>query len=236
MTASSFSLLPASVLPASVLPASVLPASVLAVSMLFASVLIGCSGDDQCSEETPCTGLGETCREGECVSQSCATSASCNMEEFCSGGACVSGCAADSDCYPGDACSAGSCLPAGCRSTSLDCSFGEFCDVSTGDCYDASGYYCMGCADDWGESDCGGNGNICLPFGAAGSYCGVTCETEVDCPSGYTCIGVSDGNGNVFTHQCIAYCWLYEDERSAAGAPAPTRAPQLGECMTEVLR
>ena len=193
---------------------------------------IGCgSSDYQCSETTPCEGLGETCVEGECVSKSCASSISCSMEQYCDRGACVSGCAADTDCYPGDFCEteSASCQPTGCRSTSLDCSFGQFCDMATGDCYDASGYYCMPCEDSWGESDCGGNGNICLPWGAVGSFCGVTCEYETDCPAGYTCVGISDGNSNIITHQCIALCWIYEeDRRSAAAATAPGGGPLAG--------
>jgi hypothetical protein len=55
----------------------------------------------------------------------------------------------------------------------------------------------------------------------------VTCEVEDDCPSGFTCVGVTDGTGNLITHQCITYCWLYitdeGDARVVPGSASSTR-------------
>ena len=62
---------------------------------------------------------------------------------------------------------------------------------------------------------------MCLGFGINGSFCGVTCETESDCPSGFTCINVGDSAGNTVGSQCITYCWLYEDEATRAPSGAP---------------
>lgn len=175
-------------------------------------LLTGCTTEAECSEEKPCA-LLEQCVEGQCVERTCGSSADCGMEAWCDAGTCVAGCQQDGDCYPGDKCDPdnGACVAEGCRTTTLDCDFGQFCNQATGDCYEANGYYCRPCG---GETDCGGNGNQCLDFGAGGEFCGVTCEVESDCPAGYTCWpGASPP-------QCITYCWLYiDDRRSIESAP-----------------
>lgn len=172
--------------------------------------LLACSEPAECDASTPCTGFAQTCIEGACQSQGCATSAQCPMESHCDGQACVEGCAADSDCYPGDACDpeTGSCDPAVCRDSHLDCAFQEFCDPSSGDCYPAAGYWCRACSVD---ADCGGNGNMCLSWGDNGHYCGVSCGTDEDCPAGYTCSVIDDAAGNPLSTQCITWCWLYPE-------------------------
>ena len=188
--------------------------------MILALLLLGCDKTTaECSETIAC-GFGETCVEGQCRGQSCATSAQCGMEQYCGDdGECKNGCESDGDCYPGDICSAldQTCIAESCSDTREDCAFGEFCELYSGECYDAGGYYCKVCEDD---NDCGGNGNLCLGFGgSAYDYCGVTCSSESDCPNGYTCAGISDASGNIVTYQCITYCWLYsEDARSMAPA------------------
>lgn len=194
--------------------------------LLPALLLVGCEkkvvGD--CSEDQPCEGFA-TCVEGECILKKCSVNQDCGMEAHCADGECAEGCQVDTDCYPGDACGAeGNCVTARCRETSVDCGFGEFCDVSTGDCYQGSGVYCSTCQDD---ADCGGNGNLCLNFGANGRFCGTECQYETDCPSGFTCLGIRDEFGNIFTNQCATYCWLYTDD--PAGPPPPnTSADSLG--------
>jgi hypothetical protein len=175
-------------------------------------ILLSCEKQvGECSENVPCTGFGETCVKGKCEAQSCANNSQCGMEQYCEDGSCASGCTEDTDCYPDSFCNTEKkkCEASGCRSTTLDCDFQQFCDVSTGECYDASGYYCRECLSD---EECGGNGNTCLSWGIYGSFCGVTCETETDCPSGYNCIGLTDSSGNVVSKQCITYCWLYGED------------------------
>ena len=174
--------------------------------MMFFS-LVGCNSQElECTEEIPC-GFGETCVAGQCVGSSCATSVQCEMEEYCDKGACVDGCASDKDCYPGDHCNpeTQSCEQSACTSTQVDCDFKEYCNSITGDCVPASGFYCKECQTD---SDCGGNGNSCLDFGV-GRYCGVSCQVESDCPSGFTCLD----SPNLDQPQCITYCWLYITDR-----------------------
>jgi len=195
--------------------------------ILILPLMAGCGEKAECSEALACAGFGEVCVAGSCVVQNCATSAQCDMENHCLQGECTPGCSKDTDCYPGNICSleTSTCEQAPCRSTTLDCGFKEFCNTATGECYEANGYYCGECVDD---GDCGGNGNMCLGFGAYGDFCGVTCEVEEDCPQSFTCVGISDGNGNQITKQCITYCWLYitdDDDGAAAGGPPSGQAP-----------
>ena len=202
------------------------------MTLVLALLLVGCDKTvAECSEEIAC-GFGETCVEGTCRGQSCATSAQCEMEQFCDGdGECRTGCEDDQDCYPGDVCSVTDkvCVTESCSDTRQDCAFEQFCDLYTGECYDAGGYYCAVCQDD---GDCGGNGNICLGFGGtANDYCGVTCTTENDCPNGYTCAGVSDVSGNIVAYQCITYCWLYEESARMTGPAAAALATPADESL-----
>lgn len=199
---------------------------VLLVFTLTASMLMlsGCEkSSGECSEKAPCGGFA-TCVDGTCVAKSCSSSVDCGMESYCDIGECAPGCQSTDDCLPGDVCdAAGACIEGECRDTSLDCAFKEFCDPASGDCYEASGYYCKACQDPGPSEDCGGNGNYCLNFGANGSFCGVTCDTTSDCPSGFDCVGLSDGNGNIVTNQCLTYCWLYITD-GARGPDAPDPA------------
>lgn len=217
-------------------------APALSLALLLGLGLGGCNNEPQeCSENVPC-GFGDVCVEGTCVGKSCATSADCPMEYTCGGdGECAQGCANNDDCYPGDACNTetSTCEQAACRSTTLDCAFGEFCNTVEGSCYPASGYYCKECFDD---DDCGGNNNTCLGWGANGNFCGVTCEGESDCPSGYTCVDVGSG-GQAEYKQCITYCWLYITDsppppgaEAAAGklTPVPVTSPE--DCVGGVIQ
>lgn len=165
--------------------------------------LLGCTKEVECSETKACP-FGSSCVEGKCEAQSCVTSEQCPIESYCKDYQCQVGCQSDADCRFGDKCNAESsaCEGQACSDTRTDCAFGEFCGVDGG-CYEAGGYYCRGCSDD---GDCGGNGNLCLS-----GYCGVTCDSDKDCPNGYDCLPVTDINGNVYVYQCWTYCWLYEE-------------------------
>lgn len=191
---------------------------------------LGCGRKDtaQCSEEQPC-GFGEVCVEGTCQSSSCSTSAQCAMEQFCDDGTCVDGCEIDGDCYPGDYCDqeSKSCDDAPCTDSHIDCDFKEYCS-STGECVEASGYFCRDCELD---SDCGGNGNVCMNWGLERDFCGVSCDTEADCPSGFICIDWQDSNDEFLTRQCATYCWLYIPERPNVPGNPSIDAP---ECVQEL--
>ena len=173
--------------------------------------LIGCRTEEpECTGEDSC-GFGEVCVEGRCVGQACATSTQCDIESYCKNGKCLAGCENDQDCLPGDTCNldAMTCETAACTDSQIDCNFQQFCNVFTGECSDASGLYCRECEV---NSDCGGNGNVCMHWGLQRDFCGVTCEVETDCPSGYTCTDWLDSETNTVTRQCATYCWLYLDD------------------------
>lgn len=172
---------------------------------LVLGLLVGCPdpdrGGNECSAEKLC-GWGETCDNGFCVSGRCATSAQCPVETYCEDDACVPGCLADTDCGPGTSCDqvTRECVQNACQDTQIDCGFREYCDTTTGTCFDAGEQFCRPCEED---SQCG-EGNRCFA-----DFCGVDCNDR-ECPAGFDCIGLSDSEGNTTSFQCITYCWLYE--------------------------
>jgi hypothetical protein len=195
--------------------------------LIFFLGFMGCDSEEpECSQNIPC-GFGETCQAGVCLAQSCATSSQCSMENYCDKGACVEGCQVDSDCYPGDSCDmeTNSCASARCTDSHIDCDFKEVCNIVTGDCVEASGIYCRDCEL---NSDCGGNGNVCMHWGLQRDFCGVSCEVESDCPSGFTCIDWNDTETGQLVRQCATYCWLYID-----GRPIPPGNPNEFSILNE---
>lgn len=172
------------------------------IAILLALLACSPKTDVQCSDDKACA-FGSICVSGTCQEQSCATSDQCDIEQFCTTDhRCSTGCQADADCRFGDVCNTetGKCETKPCGSAREDCSFGQFCGVS-GECYDATGYYCLPCEDD---SYCGGSGNVCY-----GGYCTVSCESDTDCPNGYDCLPFTDNTGNIVSYQCFTYCWLH---------------------------
>ncbi len=169
-------------------------------------LLLACTGEaPECSEDVPCP-FGSVCENGVCNAQSCATSDQCGIEQYCDDNSCVDGCQTHDDCRFGDLCNTDTkeCYEAECTDTHVDCGFGEFCSPA-GDCYDAGGYFCAPCQDD---GDCGGNGNRCVNS----SFCGVTCDSDSDCPASYDCLPFQDFNGNIIANLCYTVCDLYEEE------------------------
>lgn len=165
-------------------------------------LLLGCgtpspSQGNECAAERPCD-WGETCVSGFCVEATCATSAQCPTETYCTEGECVPGCRQEEDCGPGRTCDLllQECVDSQCQDTQIDCGFGEFCDVPTGECFDAGELYCRPCERD---SQCG-EGNVCWA-----DHCGVDCN-DSECPSGFDCLGIRNAFGDVWTYQCISYC------------------------------
>lgn len=162
----------------------------------------------ECTETQPCPNITEICQAGQCVEVGCSTSSQCPIESYCDGGSCYRGCREDFDCYPGNHCeitegTSGTCVEDACTDTKVDCGFREFCNLATGDCYDAGEKYCRKCDD---NADCD-DGNLCL-----NQACGVDCSGGQECPSGFECYPFSgDGSGEITHYQCFTYCWLYED-------------------------
>jgi Cys-rich repeat protein len=156
---------------------------------------------NECTPERACD-WGATCVEGFCVTTACATSAQCPVETFCEQGQCVVGCRQEADCGPGRTCDLllQECVDQSCQDTQTDCGFREYCDTNTGTCFDAGEQYCRPCER---NSQCG-EGNVCFA-----DYCGVDCN-DSECPSGFDCLAIRNGFGDVTAYQCITYCWLYE--------------------------
>ena len=180
----------------------------LCVALLLAGgILGGCA--KECEENLHC-GIDEICSAGDCAPRGCGSSDDCPMETYCEDetGECNVGCQSDRDCFPYHRCDeAGLCINAGCRSTTLDCEMGEFCNPLTGECFTATGDYCKPCEH---EDDCG-TGNMCISIGGSGTYCGVDCALGQECPRGYECGAVQDVSGNILGYQCFTACWLLED-------------------------
>ena len=83
--------------------------------------------------------------------------------------------------------------------TQLDCSYGEFCDATSGECYADDRPHCQSC-DVYSNPNCGPNAE-CVPFTST------TCRTNADCESGWKC---DDFVGGRYCHQdsCLVRCQL----------------------------
>jgi hypothetical protein len=179
------------------------------ISRLFCLLFIvltacGRSGGSECNQEKSCS-FGETCVNGFCDRTECNTSLECPMESYCSKArTCVTGCESSSDCLPGSTCNMDTavCEERACTETALDCGFREFCNLATGECYDAGAQYCRPCTEDF---ECG-SGNYCF-----WGYCGVDCSGGKECPGGFECFPIENAEGQTISYQCLTYCWLYED-------------------------
>ena len=171
--------------------------------LVFTLMSCGREGGNECSSDIPC-GFGATCVNGYCEGATCNTSAECPMEHVCDDKRrCTPGCQRDGDCYPGDACDldSGTCKADRCENTHLDCGFREYCNVGSGECYDAGERFCRPCTED---VECG------TGYCYAGA-CTVDCSDGQECPSGFTCSPFGDGAGNILSYQCWTFCWLYDD-------------------------
>jgi hypothetical protein len=51
------------------------------------------------------------------------------------------------------------------------------------------------------SEDCGAASDYCIPVGSEGTFCGLSCTADNDCPEGYGCNGISVGNTTI--KQCL---------------------------------
>lgn len=178
---------------------------------------VGCYTNDECAVDQFCDATNRQCIEdgkGKCTSDlQCPIGELCDVVSHY----CVSGCREAGDCPLGMVCrcpdGAAACeAPAigECRAHPPDddtlalcdddtfCRWGEFClyDDTVEDtvCVAADGPYCDPCTTGAGQglSLCGTDAaNYCLVDtsvpGGLGSYCGVACDQEADCPNGFGC-------------------------------------------------
>jgi hypothetical protein len=171
----------------------------------FCQSAAACTSNIDCPAGSFCDVLTSTCiPAGPCV-----IDAECPSGDVCLNGTCTSGCYVTSDCPitpPTPQQSKPSCVgsnlgvsPAvlgSCQPFCLinnSCPVNQFCNAATGGCaIDAADTDCLTCNT---NQDCGANGN-CLTFISEGqqqSFCGTTCTTDDQCPSGFNCGGVIFG-------------------------------------------
>ena len=191
--------------------------------LLLLSLLLGlcsCSSagldpraGEPCFTQSHCAGDAgflRACVDNYCQPVGCLSTADCGLGFICdlSDGVhlCVEGCQGNYDCPAGSNCVDGQCEEYGCRSTVLDCAFGEVCNPDTRECEPAEGRYCNSCDifenvwDDGGTPDscddtilshpvCGGDGSFCWdPESTGQATCFVHCQSTGDCPAGYQCV------------------------------------------------
>ncbi|MFT6142276.1 MAG: hypothetical protein ACJAZO_002135 [Myxococcota bacterium] len=188
-------------------------------SLLFASttLLLSCTGSSslRCLDNGDCEGIAVCNEVGLCEAVECTQPDQCNLGFTCNdANSCVVGCSGDGDCLAGETCNAtNQCEPYGCRSTTLDCSYGERCDVATGQCFVDSAPHCQAeCTVDFFGDSCAAQspGAACACFEDNGvacteSYCLVECNpASADaCPRGYQCGQIFQDNPSSF---CFADC------------------------------
>ncbi len=188
--------------------------SCLGLLVALLSLTAAACGEKECTTSAHCL-AGTVCSAaGNCIPVNCNSSVECPIESWCNSdtGECEAGCLNDRDCLPTHTCDAEAraCVEPGCRSTQLDCDYGQFCNTLSGQCYDAGGYYCNTCETKY---DCNGGvdgPNWCLRLGgSSNTYCGVDCSAGQQCPRGYGCGRVRTVGNVTVAYQCVAPCWEY---------------------------
>jgi len=96
---------------------------------------------------------------------------------------------------------------------------------------------CKPCAED---NECavvelGTTGERCLPFGLGkGSFCGSRCQTDADCPQGYSCQTKSLHEGTELVRQCMPDTGVCPCTLFSVGATTPCeRVSEYGRCPGE---
>lgn len=175
------------------------------LSVLLWGGLLGCSGTEakpECVDNGECP-AGNACITGKCKEVSCVSSADCNVQQFCNPEyECQDGCEKTEDCEAGFTCNKDdhTCEGYGCRSTELDCAYGEFCNPETGEC-NTRGSWCESCNEN-NLYSCG-DGAYCIPLTTNGDgYCWNYCDNDGDCPRGFECSALGTGYENI----CFADC------------------------------
>ncbi len=174
---------------------------------------VSCGAPIDCIE-ADASGLARiwACVDNVCEARPCTTSPDCPIGYTCAElppeegeertgqepRFCSEGCTRDTDCRADQYCRAGECAKRPCRSGNLDCGVAEVCDSTTGECVFAGAPYCQECDASLNqllEEGCQisqvthpgcGDGNFCLAFGS-GPTCGVPCDSNADCPGGFSC-------------------------------------------------
>jgi len=180
--------------------------------VLSVALLTSCSGGNslRCADDAGCEGIAVCNEVGLCQEVECTLPEQCGLGETCRENECVVGCDGDQDCLAGETCGdSGQCEPYGCRSTTLDCNYGERCDTFTGQCVTDTAPHCQAnCTVDFFGDTCSAQypGAVCACFDGNGSqcfesYCLVSCDANAadPCPRGYQCV-------QAFQNSTVTYC------------------------------
>jgi hypothetical protein len=189
-------------------------------SLGFCQSFASCTSNLDCPSGTFCDTTSTRCTpDGPCtLDEHCVFSNVCNPQAL----SCRAGCRNDGDCALPSGATTGmprlACVNGQCTSFCRDnqgCPANQFCDKTNGRCLTRPNRVdCNSCG---GAMSCGMGAN-CLTFvteGQTRSFCGMTCQTEDDCPSGFDCGGV------IFSCRSGAIC------ESAPGQTISCRAFQV---------
>ena len=165
--------------------------------------LLGCNNEKapECVDNGQCP-EGNACVQNACEEVSCLTSAECDINQFCNPFyECEGGCETSDDCTAGETCKDHVCDVYGCRSTNLDCEYGEYCDTSSGECKTSSKPHCESC-DAAATSSCGSNATCYIWEVDDG-----TCTGDRDCEDGWYCDNIESATSkNCHQDFCVVDC------------------------------
>ena len=166
-------------------------------------------------EDGECTQCVPDCEGKECGNDGCGgTCGTCYDGQTCVAGECVEPVQIGDPCSENMECPSGFCVHSSegkvCTQACIDdCPPGWAClqvEPALPDelyiCLPENVFLCMPCNDhDQCHSEYADNGELCISDGDNGSFCGVDCDADGQCPDGYVCTEVD--NGPVLAHQCV---------------------------------
>ncbi len=160
----------------------------------FCNTLGFCQSFASCTSNLDCPG-GTFCdiTTTRCIPVGpCTVDEHCTFDNICSAATltCRPGCRRDGDCSPKSSCVNSTCTFF-CRDNSA-CPVNQFCNQTSGRCETRSGR--VDCNDCGALTSCGAATVArCLSFvteGTTDTFCGMICQDDDECPSGFDCGGV----------------------------------------------
>lgn len=195
-----------------------------------------------CDDPSPMPGKEWDCDEdGHCfIPGMCFSPLDCKEKEtYCDTATheCVPGCLIDYDCKESSKLcdiTTNTCIDRPCTGA-WECKCGQVCDPVEKTCVTAEGKYCEVCDPQQGEEACGDKDILCIEFQtedgqSKGAFCMPPCnlaDPENECPQGWQCQEVQDGQGGSMGKKCIRFCY-HEIEGCAIGNPTnPETSPEV---------
>ncbi|MBM4318705.1 MAG: hypothetical protein FJ125_01790, partial [Deltaproteobacteria bacterium] len=158
------------------------------------------------------------------AADACAPPASLGFgEPCCSDGECLSGWCIEGELGPVCTRPCNDDCPAGWSCRALSATGGDIFFL----CYPTA-RLCRPCR---AADECGEPANLCLQVGD-GTYCGLACQADGDCPAGYRCRPADEAGGPAELRQCLpvsGWCTLCRDEDDDGHLGGPD-CPEPGDC------